>query len=310
MGVFNSTIKDESLSHAFGTFPTGISEEKATELWNRYDENGDGELEKDEAKHMVIDLANLTVEWAKSNIESIMATANDGPDVDPKALIKENEDKIELAYKLMKDDAVIARILKDFDTDGDGKVSKEEFLSKATEGYDLLRPQKKAKKMAVRVHGTVTCDGQELNVIKEIKGPSVYVSIEDFFKGQDPPLCLATISPNGLVHVSGLIGMVPVKCNLVSGGVGPEMKQCLENLRLVLKACGCGMENLLKVNIYLKDNDGNSSPGGRFYEMNQAYRAFFHQDTPGTHLPARITVGCGNLAAGAQVEIDATAACA
>jgi len=309
MGVFQSKIKDMSLNDAFGSFPTGISKEKAEELWKRYDENGDGTLDKEEAKHMVIDLAELTVEWAKSNISSIMEEANEGPEIDNQQLIADNEHKIELAYKMMKDEKIIEQILHDFDTDGDGQISKEEFLTKATEGYDILRPQKKAKKMAVRVHETVDVEGAKMAVRKELVGPSVYVSIDGYFPGAGPPLCLATMAPWGLVNVSGQIGMLPGSGALVPGGVGPETTRCLENIKIILKACGMSMDNLLKVNVYLKDNDGNAEPGGRFHAMNQAYTAFFH-GIPHHHLPARITVGCGTLAGGAQVEIDAQAGAA
>jgi len=307
MGVFGSKIQDMSLSKAFGAFPTGISQEKAMELWKRYDENDDGTLDKEEAKHMVIDLAELTVDWAKSNIATILAEATEGPECDAQALVAENEHNIELAYKMMKDEKVIQQILTDFDTDGDGQISKEEFLAKATEGYDLLRPVKKARTMAVRIHETVDVNGTKMVVRKELVGPNVYVSIDGYFGGASPPFCLATIAPHGLVSVSGQIGAVPGKAPVaVSGGVGPETKQCLENIKLILKACGLSTANLLKVNVYLKDNDGDGKPGGRFYQMNQAYTTFFG-NTPHHHLPARITVGCGGLAGNAQVEIDVTA---
>lgn len=307
MGVFESKIKDMSLASAFGSFPSGVSKEKAEELWKRYDENGDGSLNKEEAKHMVIDLAELTVEWAKSNITSIMEEANEGPEIDSQTLIADNEHNIELAYKMMKDEKVIEQILKDFDTDGDGQISKEEFLAKATEGYDILQPAKKAKTAVVcRVHEKLEVNGKTLAVHKEIVGPNVYVSVDGWFAGPQPAFSLASIASHGLVSVAGQIGRVPAGGALASGGVGPETTQCLENIRLILKACGLSMDNLLKVQVYLKDNDGKTEKGGRFYEMNAAYSAFF-KNVAGNRLPPRITVGCGTLAGGANVEIDAQA---
>jgi len=147
MGVFESKIKDSGdLAKAFGTLPTGISVEKAEEIWKKYDENGDGTLDMSEAKHMVTDLAELTVQWAKSNISTIMEEATiDGDQEDPEKRVAEHQKTIDAAYVLIKDESVIDRIVKDFDTDGDGQVSKEEFLAKATEGYSILRSAKKAK---------------------------------------------------------------------------------------------------------------------------------------------------------------------
>eukprot|EP00493_Phyllostaurus_siculus_P025529 UN25873 len=59
------------------------------------------------------------------------------------------------------------------------------------------------------------------------------------------------------------------------------------------------MENLIKLNVYLKDNDKQ-----KFQDMNKAYTKYFAK-LKITALPARITVGCGALALGASVEIDA-----
>merc|ERR1711924_403256 len=139
---------------------------------------------------------------------------------------------------MMKDETVIDQILKDFDTDGDGQISKEEFVSKATEGYDILQPAKKAKQQAVRVHETVEYDGHSMQVRKEVVGPNVYVTIDGYFEGKGLPRCVATISPHGLVSLSGQTGTTPGTNDLVGGGVGPETTQCLTNIRLILKACG------------------------------------------------------------------------
>lgn len=308
MGVFNSKIKtDEGLEQAFGQFPSGVSLEKAEAMWATYDSDGNGTLDREEAKKMVCDLAEHTIGWAKQNLAALMSEAHTGPDVDTQTLIEEHQHNIDNAYKLMKDPAVVEQIIHDFDTDGDGEISKDEFLAKATEGYDLFRPQKRAKKLALHVAGKVKAGGKDMVVQKELVGPSVYVNIEGFY-GVERPFCCATIAPGGFVSVSSTYGFIPGSERLAEGGVAAETTQCLENIKVILLACGCHLENLLKVSVYLKDNDGNNAPGGRFYEMNEAYKKFFSSSAfPGKFMPARLVLEAGKITEGAQVVIDVQA---
>eukprot|EP00467_Chlorarachnion_reptans_P010428 CAMPEP_0114491700 /NCGR_PEP_ID=MMETSP0109-20121206/3151_1 /TAXON_ID=29199 /ORGANISM="Chlorarachnion reptans, Strain CCCM449" /LENGTH=77 /DNA_ID=CAMNT_0001668473 /DNA_START=411 /DNA_END=644 /DNA_ORIENTATION=+ len=71
-------------------------------------------------------------------------------------------------------------------------------------------------------------------------------------------------------------------------------------IEATLEACGGGLEDLTNVNVFLKNNDS-----ARYHSMNRAYVEYFK----GKPLPARITVGCGSLALGANVEVQATAYC-
>jgi len=97
------------------------------------------------------------------------------------------------------------------------------------------------------------------------------------------------------VHVSGMIGAVGDPMQLIDGGVAAETTQALANIAVILDACGCTLQDVAKVNVYLTRMD-------RAAEMNAAYIACF-----GDHLPARITVGCTELALGALVELDCVA---
>ena len=97
------------------------------------------------------------------------------------------------------------------------------------------------------------------------------------------------------IYVSGSLGTAPNSMELVSGGVGPETTQTIANIKRILEECGAGLEDIVKVNVYVSD----MSP---FSEMNDAYLEVF-SDSP----PARITVGGVDLALGATVEIDCIA---
>jgi 2-iminobutanoate/2-iminopropanoate deaminase len=110
------------------------------------------------------------------------------------------------------------------------------------------------------------------------------------------------------VFVSGMLGSPPLLGDgesgaetagaglaLVEGGTGAQTVQALRNIEKILRACGCGLEDVAKVNVYLTDM-------ATFGEMNEAYLSVFTGDPP-----ARITVGCNGLALGAAVEMDCIA---
>jgi 2-iminobutanoate/2-iminopropanoate deaminase len=97
------------------------------------------------------------------------------------------------------------------------------------------------------------------------------------------------------IHVSGTLGTQAGAFALVEGGMGAETRQTLENIRAILAAAGAGLEDVVKVQVFVTDMT-------RFAEMNQVYREFFPADPP-----SRITVGCSALALGALVEIDCIA---
>jgi 2-iminobutanoate/2-iminopropanoate deaminase len=109
-----------------------------------------------------------------------------------------------------------------------------------------------------------------------------------------PAFCHATVVGEQ-VFVSGMLGAAPAPMELVPGGIAAETTQALRNIETILAACGCGLDDVAKVNVYLTDMGG-------FGAMNEAYLGVFGADPP-----ARITVGCTELALGARVEMDCVA---
>jgi 2-iminobutanoate/2-iminopropanoate deaminase len=109
-----------------------------------------------------------------------------------------------------------------------------------------------------------------------------------------PAFCHATIADRH-VYVSGMLGAAPGSMDIVDGGVTAETTQALRNIEQILAACGVGMQDVVKVNVFLTDM-------AQFARMNEAYTAVF-----GDNPPARITVGCNALALGALVEMDCIA---
>jgi 2-iminobutanoate/2-iminopropanoate deaminase len=109
-----------------------------------------------------------------------------------------------------------------------------------------------------------------------------------------PAFCHAVVAGD-FIYVSGTLGMKPNSMDLVEGGTGRETTQTLKNIEVILKDCGASLDDVVKVDVFLKDM-------GMFSEMNEAYLAVMGSDPP-----ARITVGRAELALGAAVEIDCIA---
>ena len=103
------------------------------------------------------------------------------------------------------------------------------------------------------------------------------------------------IEANGLVFVSGQLGLEPDHSTVVEGGIGAQTEQVFANLRAILEEAGSGLDRLVKTTVFLTDL-------GNFGAMNEVY-ARHVGDVP----PARATIECGALPAGALVEIEAVA---
>jgi reactive intermediate/imine deaminase len=98
-----------------------------------------------------------------------------------------------------------------------------------------------------------------------------------------------------ILYVSGNLGNVPGKFELVAGGVAAQTRQALENIRESLAVAGSSLDRVVKCTVFLADM-------ADFQAMNQAYREFFPIDPP-----ARTTVAVKALAMNARVEIECIA---
>jgi reactive intermediate/imine deaminase len=101
------------------------------------------------------------------------------------------------------------------------------------------------------------------------------------------------IRADDCVYLSGQIGLDPRTGELVMGGIEAQAKRVFENLKAVAEASGKGLENVVKVNIYLTDLS-------HFAKVNEIMARYFQEP-----YPARATVGVASLPRGAQIEVDA-----
>ncbi|GAB7089838.1 Rid family detoxifying hydrolase [Halorubrum luteum] len=77
--------------------------------------------------------------------------------------------------------------------------------------------------------------------------------------------------------------------------VAVQTRQCLENVEAILASEGLGLEDVLKVSVFLDDIE-------EFDEMNEAYAEFFDASPP-----ARSAIEVGNVPKGAAIEVEAIA---
>jgi 2-iminobutanoate/2-iminopropanoate deaminase len=103
------------------------------------------------------------------------------------------------------------------------------------------------------------------------------------------------IQAGNFLFLSGQIPLDPVTGELVKGDIRQQARQVLENLKEVLESQHLGMEDLVKVTIFLKDM-------GNFSQVNEVYATYFPSSPP-----ARSTVEVARLPRDADIEIEAIA---
>ena len=103
------------------------------------------------------------------------------------------------------------------------------------------------------------------------------------------------IAAGNLVFVSGQLGLDPDTAEMAGPDLAGQARQALANLKAVLAAAGCDLEQVTAVDVFLADmND--------FAEFNAIYETFFH-----SHKPARAVVAVKALPKNGLVEIKCVA---
>lgn len=100
------------------------------------------------------------------------------------------------------------------------------------------------------------------------------------------------VEAGGFVFVSGQIPLDPKSGNLVQGDVKEQARRVMENAKAILTAAGCGMVDVVKSTIYLKNMSD-------FAAVNEVYGGYFPSDPP-----ARATVEVSRLPKDVSVEMD------
>ncbi|MFC2968035.1 RidA family protein [Acidimangrovimonas pyrenivorans] len=102
------------------------------------------------------------------------------------------------------------------------------------------------------------------------------------------------VETDGFVFVTGQMPDTPAAQGVLPEGIEAQTRNVMNNLSVVLKGLGLGLEDVVMARVYLTEFKRD------FESMNAVYRSYFAAD----RLPARTCVGVTGLAYDALVEID------
>ena len=94
------------------------------------------------------------------------------------------------------------------------------------------------------------------------------------------------------VYLAGQIPLIPQSMALEPGDMRAQIRRVFDNLAAVAKAAGGGLQDVVKLNVYLTDL-------GHFPVVNEVMTQYFREP-----YPARAAVGVAALPKGAAVEMD------
>ena len=101
------------------------------------------------------------------------------------------------------------------------------------------------------------------------------------------------VKAGGFLFVSGQIPINPETGDLMIASIEEQANQVILNLKSICEAAGSGLEDIVKLTIYLTDL-------GNFTKVNEAMLEYFLEP-----YPARATVEISALPLGVNVEMDA-----
>ena len=100
------------------------------------------------------------------------------------------------------------------------------------------------------------------------------------------------ITSGTTIYLSGQIPLVPETMEVIEGGIENEIHQIFKNLSAVCKEAGGGLDDIVKLNIFLTDLNN-------FALLNEIMATYFEQP-----YPARAAIGIKELPKGVSVEMD------
>ena len=104
------------------------------------------------------------------------------------------------------------------------------------------------------------------------------------------------VRAGGFLFLAGQLGTDSTG-RLVPGGIQPETRRAMENIRSLLMRSGSSLDRVVKCTVYLADMR-------EWAAMNEVYTSFFAAN----RRPARTAAGANGLALDARVEIECLAA--
>ncbi len=101
------------------------------------------------------------------------------------------------------------------------------------------------------------------------------------------------IKIDNTVYLSGQIPLAPETMEIAEGDISDHIRQVFDNIQAVAEAAGGGLDDIVKLNVFLTDLSN-------FPIVNEIMTEYFTQS-----YPARAAVGVAALPKDAEVEMDA-----
>lgn len=140
---------------------------------------------------------------------------------------------------------------------------------------------------------------QGLRAVQQRRAMSVQAAAREVVSTDKAPGAVGpysqAIKANGMVYISGQVGLVPGTKDFAGDSVEAQAEQVMSNLGAILAAAGSEWGKVVKTTILLVDM-------ADFATVNAVYGKYFPENPP-----ARATFAVKGLPLGALVEIEATA---
>ena len=103
------------------------------------------------------------------------------------------------------------------------------------------------------------------------------------------------VKVDNFIFLSGQIAINPETGDVVPGDIKAQVRQIFENIKAVLAASGCHLDDVVKTTVFMRNLKD-------FSAMNEIYKEYFNSNPP-----ARTTVEVGGLPRDVMIEIEAIA---
>jgi reactive intermediate/imine deaminase len=133
---------------------------------------------------------------------------------------------------------------------------------------------------------------REQKVTETAGGPEYYAMPST---GGAPLPFSESVKVGDTLFISGQIGNLPGSLTLAPGGIGPEARRALDNIKAIVEHRGSSMEQIVKCTVFLADIK-------EWPAFNEVYREYFK-----TNPPARSALAASGLAFNARTEIECIA---
>ncbi len=124
--------------------------------------------------------------------------------------------------------------------------------------------------------------------------PPARAGVARFHAGAATSPLSSIVEVGNTIYLAGMLG-TGADGQLAAGGIEPETKQSMENIRAALARVNATMDDIVKCTVFLADMAERD-------RMNAVYVTYFP-----THKPARSAVGVNGLARNARVEVECLA---